>query len=186
VEVEGHLAVALEQSGWISIIKGQPDTARVYLNALKDDLVYRGRAESLLRGLDSGFTPEQTTYIDAIRSRTQDDVVAINGTEPVDETLVALLKHNPRNKMAFEYLMACYLLTGLYEEAILIHYGSTGRQVDLAKLDISRDTLQRYEAFVRLAGAVETQDRQAVLNRLIRDFGTSYFFYFTFGRVGLA
>jgi len=208
LSTKGHLAVALEQSGWISIIKGQPDTARVYLNALKDDLVYRGRAESLLRGLDSGFTPEQTTYIDVIRSRTQDDVVAINGTEPVDETLAALLKHNPRNKMAFEYLMACYLLTGrvdkiaenverlrdlgypkiptLYEEAILIHHGSTGRQVDLAKLDISRDTLQRYEAFVRLAGAMETQDRQAVLNRLICDFGTSYFFFFTFGRVGLA
>ncbi len=208
VTTKGHLGVALEELGWIGIIKGQPGTARVYLNALKKDLVYRGRAESLLDNLDRGFTSEQTAYIDRIRSYMWGEGIAATGTEPVDETLAALLKHNPRNKMAFEYLMACYLLTGrvdkiaenverlrdlgypkiptLYEEAILIHYGSTGKQVDLAKLDISRDTLQRYEAFVRLAGAMETQDRQAVLNRLIRDFGATYFFYFTFGRVGLA
>ena len=132
----------------------------------------------------------------------------MTGTEPVDETLAALLKHNPHNKMAFEYLMACYLLTGqvdkivanmgrlrdlgyqgiptLYQEAILIHFGSQGRPVDLAKFNISPETLRRYETFVQLRNAMESQDRQAVLNRLIRDFGTSYFFYYTFGRVGLA
>ena len=207
LSTKGHLGIALEQLAWISIIKGQPDTARVYLNALKKDPIHHGRAASLLRGLDGGFTPEQVAYIDAIRSRMQDDIIAISGTEPIDETLAALLKHDPRNKMAFEYLMACYLLTGqvdkiaanidrlrdlgyskiptLYEEAILIHYGSAGGQMDLAKFPISRETLQRYEVFARLSNAMETPDRQAVLNRLIRDFGTSYFFYFTFGRVGL-
>lgn len=205
---KGQLGIALEELGWISIIKGHPGTARVYLNAMKKDPIHRGRAELLLLALDSGFPPDQAAYIDRIRSCMFDETAGVTGTEPVDETLAALLKHNPRNKMAFEYLMACYLLTKrvdkivenmerfhdlgyqkmptLYEEAILIHYGSTGQQVDLAKFPISRETLQRYEAFVRTASAMGTQDRQAALNRLIRDFGTSYFFYYTFGPVGLA
>ncbi len=125
----------------------------------------------------------------------------------MDQTLAALVEHNPRNKMAFEYLMACYLLTGqvdkivenmerlrdlgypriptLYEEAILIYYGSKGRQVDLAKFNISPETLRRYEAFVQTANAMQPQNKEAVLNRLVRDFGTSYFFFYTFGKVGL-
>jgi hypothetical protein len=204
---KGHLGFVLEELGWISIIKGPPYTARVYLEALKRDPIYRGRAQSLLRGLDNGFTPDQTAYIDRIRSCMRDETAFITGNEPVDQTLTALLEHNPRNKMAFEYLMACYLLTGqvdkivanmerlhdlgyqgiptLYEEAILIYYGSRGQQVDLARFNISQETLQRYEAFVQIRNAMQPQNGQAVLSRLIHDFGASYFFYYSFGRVGL-
>ncbi len=204
---KGPLGIAMEELAWINIIKGHPDTARVYLEALKGDLVHRGRAQSLLQGLDRGFAPEQAAYIDGIRSCMQGETAGVTGTEPVNETLTALLKHNPHNKMAFEYLMACYLLTmqvdkivgnmgrlhdlgyqgtpTLYQEAILIHFGSQGREVDLGKFSISPETLQRYKAFVQLGNARESQDRQTVLNRMIREFGTSYFFYYTVGQVGL-
>jgi hypothetical protein len=207
IDTKDRLAVALEELAWINIIKGYPATARVYLNALNRDLVYHGRAQSLLRGLDRGFTPEQTAYIEQIRSCMRDETAGVTGAEPVDETLAALVKHNPHNRMAFEYLMACYLLTGqvdkvaanmgrlrdlgypriptLYEEAILIYYGSHEREVDLAKYNISRETLQRYEAFVQTANTMQPQNKDAVLNRLVHDFGTSYFFYYTFGKVGL-
>ena len=208
VSTKGPLGVALEELAWIGIIKGQPGTARVYLNVLMRDMVYRGRAESLLRGLDGGFGPDQAAYIDNIRSCMVDESAGVTGAEAVDETLATLLKHNPRNKMAFEYLMACYLLTGrvdkiaenvprlhdlgyqgiptLYEEAILIYFGSRGQQLDLAKFPISEETLKRYEAFVQLVGAMNSPDGQAALNLLIRDFGATYFFYHTFGRVGRA
>ena len=116
-----HLGAALEELGWIGIIKGHPGTARVYLEALKRDLIYRDRAESLLRGLDSGFTPDQAAYIDRIRSCVRDEMAPVTGAEPVDQTLAALLKHNPRNKMAFEYLMACYLLTGRVDKVVDEH-----------------------------------------------------------------
>ena len=209
VTTKGPLGMALEELAWINIIKGHPGTARVYLETLKGDLAYRGRARFLLRSLDHGFPPEQMAYINSIRSSLQDETAGVTGTEPVNETLAALLKRNPRNKMAFEYLMACYLLTGqvdkiaanvgrlrdlgyrevptLYQEAMLIHYGSQGRQVelDLAKLNISPETLQRYEAFVRAAGALESPNRLAVRDYLIRNFGTSYFFYYSYGQVGL-
>ncbi len=164
--------------------------------------------KSLLHGLDHGFTPEQTACIEGIRSCLRDETAGVTGREPLDETLAALLACNPRNKMAFEYLMACYLLTGrvdkivanmdrlpalgyqkvptLYEEAILIHFGSQGRQIDLSRFAISPETLRRYETFVQLNSSMAPQNQSAVLNRLIRDFGTSYFFYYSFGHVGLA
>lgn len=203
----GPLGMTLDKLAWTSIIKGRPDTARVYLNALRKDPIYHRQAESLLHGLDSGFTPEQTAYVTTIRSYVSDDTARLTGTEAVDETLAALLAHNPRNKMAFEYLMACYLLTGqvdkivqnaprlrdlgyqktptLYEEAMMIYFGSQGHEVDLSKFNISPETFRRYETFVQLGNAMQSQNRQAVLNRMISEFGTSYFFYYTFGRVGL-
>jgi hypothetical protein len=57
--------------------------------------------------------------------------------------------------------------------------------VDLARYNISMETLQRYEIFAQITNAMQPQNQQAVLSRLIRDFGASYFFYYTFGHVGL-
>jgi hypothetical protein len=205
---KSHCGRVIQELGWINIIKGCPDAARVYLNALKKDLLYRSEAESLLQGLDHGFTPDQAAYIQSIRSRMLDDTAGVVGDGPVSETLSALLSRNPRNKMAFEYLMAYYLVTRqvdkiaenvgrlhdlgyervptLYEEALLIHSATTGQRLDPSRFDASQDTLQRFETFRRIASALQTKDRQAALNRLIRDFGTSYLFYYRFGQVGQA
>ncbi len=204
---QGDLGPVLEELGWINVIKGHPATARVHWEALQRDLVYGRRAASLLYGLDHGFGPEQTAYIERIRSCMRDDTMAVTAGEAIDDTLAALLKRNPRNKMAFEYLIACYLVTNqvdkivanagkfrefgyqgiptLCEEAILIYYGSQGQAIDLAKFNISPQTLHRYETFVRAGSAIQSQGQQALFNDLIRNFGTSYFFYYSFGRVGL-
>ena len=207
VATKGNFGPALEEMAWISIVKGQPSTARVYLEALRKDPIRRGTAESLLHGLDSGLTPQQVDRVARIRSCLRDETAGVTGPEPVDQWLAALVEHNPRNRMAFEYLMTCYLLTGrvekiaenvkrmedlgyrgiptLYEEALVIHYGSLGRLADLARINVSRETVQRYETFLLLRQSMRPQNQQAVLNRLIRDFGASYFFYYSFGRVGV-
>jgi len=204
---QGHFGIVIEKLAWINIIKGQTGTARIYLNALKKDLNYRDAAEKLLIALDNGFTPEQTAYVDRIRSNMFEAGHAGTSKDSIDQILTELLVHNPRNKMAFEYLMACYLLTGqvdkiatnmerlgdlgyqaiptLYEEAILIYFGSQGKKVDLSKFNIKRNTFERYAKFVQLRNAMQGQNRQAILGRLVGEFGSSYFFYFTFGRVGL-
>ena len=204
---KGHFGIVIEKLAWINIIKGQTSTARIYLNALKKDLIYRETAEKLLIALDNGFGPDQAAYVDRIRSYMFEEGHVGISTESIDQMLIGLLVHNPRNKMAFEYLMACYLLTGrvdkiatnmerpgdlgyqeiptLYEEAILIYFGSQGQKVDLNKFNIKRNTFERYAKFVQLRNAMRPNNRQAVLGRLIVEFGSSYFFYFTFGRVGL-
>lgn len=205
--IKSHSGIALEKLAWINIFKRQTDTARIYLNALKKDLVFRNTADALLNSLNNGFAPYQAAYIDKIRSYMHEEEYSITGKESIGEILLGLLEQNPRNQMAFEYLMACYLLTGradkvvenierlndlgykgiptLYEEAILIYFGFQGQQVNLNKFKIRRETIQRYTKFVQLRKAMQTANRQAVLNRLIQEFGSSYFFYFSFGRVGL-
>lgn len=205
--IKGHFGIVIEKLAWINIIKGETGTARIYLNALKKDLIYRRTAEKLLIALDNSFTPDQAAYVDRTRSYMHEQGHVGTGKESVVQMLTGLLVQNPGNKMAFEYLTACYLLTGradrivtnmerlnelgyqeiptLYEEAILIYFGSQGQKVDLNKFNIKRDTFERYAKFVQLRNAMQPHNHQAVLNRLIVEFGSSYFFYFTFGRVGL-
>lgn len=208
VAIKSHFGPAVEKLAWISIIKGHPETARVYLNALRKDLVLRPTAVSILHGLDAGFSDDQTAYIERIRSSVRNEGSGVTGREPLDVTLAALLERNPRNKMAFEYLMAGCLLTGqlekiaahahrlndlgykeiptLYQEALLLYYGSKGMRIDLARSGISAETFQRYQTFVQIRNAMQTQNQQALFDRLIREFGATYFFYFTFGRVGVS
>jgi hypothetical protein len=205
--VKGHNGTALEYLAWIDVYKGQYETARVHLRALQKDLVYRAAADSLLTDLDRGFQPDQLARIEKIRSNMcQDPGVVANMASP-ETILLSALQFNPKNKMAFEYLMASYLLTGqidkivthaghlkdlgyesiptLYEEAILIHAGMNGRTLDLDRFNVRPATIDRYRQFAELKNTMTARNQTAVLNRLIKEFGQSYLFYFAFGRVGL-
>ncbi len=202
-----HVGSVVEKMAWINIIKGQNRTARVYLNALKKDPIRHGTACTLLGHLDGGFTADEKAYIDKIRSRMYEEGYLGISNESVEQMLTRLLARNPRNKMALEYLMACYLLAGevdkiaanmgrlgefnydgiptLYEEAVLIYLGSQKQKVDLGRFSIRPETIERYTKFVQIRNSVRPNNRQAVLNFLISEFGNSYFFYRTFGRVGV-
>jgi hypothetical protein len=197
---KGSAGIILQKLAWINIIKEQESTARIYLNALRKDLIYRSRARSMLDSLDSGFTPEKAAYIRRINSYIRSNGNPRPNRESIEQMLTGLLEHNPGNKMAFEYLMACYLLAGqldriaenvgrinqlgyqdvptLYEEAMLIYYGSRRQKLDLNKLNIKRQTMERYKRFIQLCNSMQTQNRQDAHQRLMGEFGTSYFFYY--------
>ncbi|MGB2864700.1 MAG: DUF6057 family protein [Sedimentisphaerales bacterium] len=197
---KGGAGIVLEKLAWINIIKEQESAARIYLNALKKDLIYRDRADSMLSSLKSGFEPDEAAYIHRVNSYIRRNGNARLNKESIGEMLTGLLEQNPGNKMAFEYLMACYLLAGqldkiaenigrlnhlgyqdvptLYEEAMLIYYGLRGQKLDLNKLNIKRGTIERYKRFVQLCNSMQANNQQAVLRRLIGEFGTSYFFYY--------
>ncbi|MHC4119778.1 MAG: DUF6057 family protein [Planctomycetota bacterium] len=204
---KNHSGPVVQKLAWINIIKGQEATARVYLNVLKKDLIYRRTARSLLKALDEGFDPDHKAQIDRIRSRMRQTGHMGTRGESVEQVLTGLLTANRKNRMAFEYLMAQYLLTGqvdkitanadrfkelgydtiptLYEEAMLIHFGTQRQQIDLNKYNIRRKTIDRYMKFVQLRNSMRGANRQTVLNRLISEYGRSYLFYSSFGRVGL-
>ncbi|MBN2315985.1 MAG: hypothetical protein JXM79_18810 [Sedimentisphaerales bacterium] len=199
---EGRLGMVLEKLAWIDIIKGQEDTARIYLNGLKKDLIYRDKAQSMLRGLTNGFEESRAATIQRIASCIRRSDNPRLYTESIEEMLTGLLKQDPNNRMAFEYLMACYLLAGdlkniavnltsltdlgyqeiptLYEEAMLIYQGMYGREPDLGTFEIKPETIERYNRFVRMYNSMQPQNRQIVLQQLIREFGMSYFFYYRF------
>jgi len=197
---KGSAGIILEKLAWINIIKEQESAARIYLNALKKDLIYRRRAASMLNSLKSGFEPDKAAYIRRVNSYIRRDGNARLNKESIEEMLTGLLEHNPGNRMAFEYLMACYLLAiqldkiaenigslnhlgyqevpTLYEEAMLIYYGSRGQKLNLNDLNIKRETIERYKRFVQLCNSMQTQNPQAVLRHMTGEFGTSYFFYY--------
>ncbi|MBN2314978.1 MAG: hypothetical protein JXM79_13685 [Sedimentisphaerales bacterium] len=202
-----HCGIVVEKLAWINIIKEQYETARIYLNVLQKDLVYRKRAQALLKAIDNGFSTDQKAYLDTIRSRMHQEGYLGTRDESVEQILTELLASNPTNRMAFEYLMACYLLTGqvdkiaarmaqirefdydgiptLYEEALLIYFGSQGRKIDFNKSNIRRETFNRYIRFIQLRNSMRPDNRQVVLRSLISEYGSSYFFYSTFGQVGV-
>jgi hypothetical protein len=197
---KGAAGIILEKLAWINIIKEQECTARIYLNALKKDLIYRYRAASMLSSLNSGFEPDEAAYIHRINSYIRRNGNARLNKESIEEMLTGLIGHNPGNRMAFEYLMACYLLAGqldkiaenigrlnhlgyqevptLYEEAMLIYYGSRGQKLNLNEFNIKRETIERYKRFVQLCNSMQVQNRQVVPLHMIGEFGTSYFFYY--------
>ena len=106
--------------------------------------------------------------------------------------------------MAFEYLMAYYLLTrridkmvaNLHrlddfdqarlprhcEEAIVIHLEDTGSPaIDLGGRQIRPETWRRSGEFVQAVGRFQGNP-SAAFTALHHDFGDSYFFFYVFGR----
>ncbi|UCD51471.1 MAG: hypothetical protein JSW27_02340 [Phycisphaerales bacterium] len=205
---DGNLALVLEKLAWIQIIKGQAETARVYLNVLLKDPIYGNTAREMLNGLDRGFAPQRAAWIERIRSCVPTDPYGVTYGGSVEQILTGLLEQNPRNRMAFEYLMASYLLTrqldkvianldrladfdyeGMptyFEEALLIWRTMRHEPIDPAALGISLATYKRYQSFLQISRSLQSGNQQATLNRLVREFGSSYFFYYGFGRVGVA
>ncbi|MCP4451130.1 MAG: hypothetical protein GY809_06690 [Planctomycetes bacterium] len=194
-----------ERLAWIHIIKEQYDTARIFVNALNKNPLHRKAADALAHTLIHGLPADQVKRIERIRAcmPTHREPVP----EQLDQMLIQLLDHNPDNQMAFEYLMTLYCVTGqvhkvaqwlphaarfndpvtppLYQEAALIHFASRKQAVDTNRIPIAPETIKRYERFMQLNTAFRKTRKKALLNQLIREFGSSYFFYLAFGQVGV-
>lgn len=105
--------------------------------------------------------------------------------------------------MAFEYMMAFYLLTGQvhkiaeniprlddyaymtmpthYEEALALYIGSSRKRIDLKGHVPTMQTLQYVKRFDNIYKNYTIQGKkQAARNTLIKDYKDSYIFYFVF------
>jgi hypothetical protein len=199
LENTGNYPPILKRLAMINIVKGQVKTARVFLKVLSKDLIYGRQARDILRRLDAD--PQLTGDVEIERLRStmsvEDWIADIKGIE--ENSLLKLLERNRHNRMAFEYLMAYYMLTkrlekvvsnigrlndfdykGIprhYEEAILLYTSITGKKVDLHGRHISGETLERFDKFRGIHGRLRPNVR-AALNALRADFSNSYFFYY--------
>ncbi len=195
----------LKQFALLYIVKGQIETARVSLRVLSKDLIYGREAKELLRRLESDPGLEHDERIRHLRSVmiTKDYVYSAYNE---DHWLEELLRKNRYNKMAFEYLMAHYLLTRQldkfvenlprlddfgyksiprhYEEAVMLYMGQTRKKVDLGGRKINPETERQYFEMNRL-GKKFGYDKKAAWRALAPRFGRTYLFYFTFGSSGV-
>ncbi len=201
LELFGERPQTLQRLVYLHAIKGEPEAARKFLAVLERSLLYRGWARECRRQLDADPALSGVPEVASRRAlMVQRD---FTGKLDLETMLGQLLESNPRNRMAFEYLMAYYLLTrridkivaNLHrlddfdlasiprhcEEAIVIHLEDTGLQtIDLGGRKIRPETWRRGREFVQAVGQFQGNPA-AAFSALHPDFGDSYFFFYVFG-----
>lgn len=204
---DGRRPLILKRLALANIAKRTIPTARVYLRALRKTLFDAEWATDYLQQLQSDptFTLAADHEIQRLRRYmpVQDYVFS---PMPFEHILLDLLKKNPRNRMAFEYLMSSYLLTGqldkfvynirrlddfdyvqippLYEEALLLYMYTEKKPVDLHGRQISQFSRQHFENFKRIYASYGG-NKEAAFQSLANAYGDTFFFYSTYGLSGL-
>ena len=201
LENTGSYPPFLKRLAMINIVKGRVKTARVFLRVLSKDLIYGRQAKDIMRRLDADPQLSGDYEVGRLRSimSVEKWIAHVKGIE--ENSLLKLLERNRHNRMAFEYLMAHYMLTGRpqkvaanigrlndfdykgiprhYEEAILLHKDIAREEVDLHGRHISGETLERLDKFKRIYNRLK-YDARAAGKALRAEFGKSYFFYYVF------
>ena len=201
LEKFGERPMLLKRLALVNMVKGNIGTARVYLEALTRTLFDADWARMYLDRLESDpslATDQEIQRLRQLMLRKDFDLLLSD----YDDLLLDLLEQNPQNHMAFEYLMACYLMTKqhallvqnlyllddfgyseiprLYEEAMIVYSVMIGKAPGS---QISRESLERYKEFrqilIRYDGNVK-----AAINDLKEKYGDTYFFYNLYGFTG--
>lgn len=204
-ENRGRYPQLLRRLAMVNIAQGQIEAARVYLNILSRDLIHGNKAKKLLQQLEYDPQLNQNKQIQQMRSvMWKTDYSMINYGE--EFLLTQLLDTNPKNRMAFEYLMSYYILTHQldkfvanlvnlkhftfnqlprhYQEAILGYMGTTGIKPDTQGHSLDSQLIQKFNTFARTSNSLQANKEQA-FNTLAPDYGTTYFFYSSFGISGV-
>jgi hypothetical protein len=201
-ETRGEHPAMLWRLAKINLVKERPRAARVFLNRLRAVPFHRAEAERWLASLDqdpSGDSLDDLRRLHAVRVRA-DTVERVFPTEPL---LEQLLKTNPQNRMAAEYLEAYFLLTGQVEqavenrrlvergerrelprtvvEAMLIFNRRPGNQpVALPGLPGDQAVARRFDRFLEVLR--QAADKPTAERTQAADFGDTYWYYDVFGR----
>jgi hypothetical protein len=195
LEVIGLQPYLLSELATINLAKGQPGAARVFLNVLSRDIVWGEQARADLARLDRNEPLSSDEAVRHLRSvMLQQDVIAPSS----EQLLLRLLRRNPANRMAFEYLMAHYLSTGQlqkvveaipqvrafgydrlpehYAEAVLLYGQLAGRRVDLGGWTLTEASVSRFRTLVELTRGPD-RDRSAIERVASGTYYTHYFLY---------
>jgi len=193
----GDRPMVLQRLALINMVKSNMDSARVYLNSLSRTLFYSNWAERYLELLQTDPDLSSDKYIQQLRSLSLGKDYSTLSI-PTQTMLSLLLEKNSQNQMAFEYLMAWYMLTKHlgnfvqnierlrdfgylqlpthYEEASLVYVASTGKKLRLSGYRASDTLRQRVEDFGRILRSYGT-DKRAAYGELASKYRGTYFFY---------
>jgi len=206
----GEQPSTLKRLALINILKGRPEAARVFLSLLEKSPLHQSWAERYQRALAADPQLGNDEEIEQIRSVMVDRDYA--GYFDAEAILLHCLQKNGRNRLAFEYLMAHYLLNGrleklvghlghlddmgitriprLYEEAALLFVAQVRKQRGITPQlplgegqAISQASLERFAAFGEIFA--RNQGNKAAARRLLaQEYGNTYWFYYLFNRTG--
>ena len=195
----GNHPLVLKRLILTNMLKGRIEAARVFLNLLEKYPLHRQWTGYYRSYINTGILDEPgLAHTHSIMLGTD------HPGEPFapETALNWLLEGNRRNRMAFEYLMAHYLLKGQfanilaniarlndfdyqgipthYEEAILLYIQMTGDQYpNLRGRRIREETIERFREFNRLL-AENINNMETALEVLSKDYEDTYWFYCAF------
>jgi tetratricopeptide (TPR) repeat protein len=200
LEFDGDLPDVLGMLFKVNVLKDRPKAAAVFLHALRQVPFQRVRATAWLVQLEHNPRLTGNQELDLVRSRmpTTDFPHGVMSAAAAD-MLRQLLASNPRNQMAFEYLMAQLLLSGELkklasqigqlkdfgyteiprhvEEALLLGQKVQGLELELHELKIRPDTIRRFQRFSDALGGAAVPSPAALL-LLATEFGNTYWYYY--------
>jgi hypothetical protein len=190
----GEQPILLQRLARIYLVKGDVETASVYLSALSKVPFWRHQAREDLAQLRNDPNLARDEELQRLRAvRLRRDFVR------QADFLAQLLVENPRNRMAYEYGIARLLLAkdlaGFaqlfnashnlvesriprhYEEAILLAKAFNLGVADLGARSVSQESRDRFTSFMQ---ALQPFGRDMVAARksLRKGFGGSYYYYF--------
>jgi len=199
VELAQYHPEGLQRLAMIKAVKGQMAAARIYLQALSRDCVYRDWAMHWLEAMETDPNLDSAEEVQRIRSRVLPED-SVRAATPLD-----LFTKNVHNHMAFEYLMAFYLLTRQpelvsmclgyldnfdypkgqiprhYAEAVLLYQSLSGKKIDLKARRIDPKVTRRFAEFLKELQGYQS-DRQAAAKALAADYGDTYYYYHLFSQ----
>ncbi len=196
----GDHPMILQKLALINMVKANTDTAKIYLSALNKTLFHADWAKHYLKQLQTDPNLSSDKYIQQLRSLSLGKDYSTLSI-PTQNMLLLLLEQNDQNQMAFEYLMAWYMLkrhlgnfvqnierlkdfgyTQIpphYEEASLVYVTSTGKRVRISGYRASDTLRQRIGDFRRILHSYGV-NKQAAYNELASKYRNTYFFYFLY------
>jgi hypothetical protein len=205
LEKYGERPELIKKLAIVRIAKNDIPTARIYLEALNKTLFYSDWASDCLKRLDADPNMSDDKEIQRLRSvMLYEDKGELEFL--IEEMFTNLLKRNPKNQMAFEYLMAFYMLLGdtdgfiqnidrlddfnypqiprHYQEAILSYIYLTKNMSDLQGRRINIKFLNRFKEFMPVVELYGT-NRQAAYYELVKNYSDTYYFYYMYRVSGL-
>ena len=190
----------LKRLAVVYLVKQQPDGARTCLHKLKKDMIYRDWAQNLLDQLEKDplLTKDRGIQLGRLSMPKTD---SMKKGENSRDFFQPLFNANRNNRMAYEYLMAVYMLTNdldsfiaifrqlndfnspeiprHHQEAILLYSRTKGREVNLKGQQLSRENKARFDKFFQIYKKYEG-DRYAAEKLLAKDYGDTYYYYYIF------
>jgi hypothetical protein len=197
LEMQGQRPDLLRVLARINLVKHRPQAAQVFLNVLSLIPFQGERANANWPETSPEISPDESAFLARIRSVGLTNDV-LHSALPMQSLLELLLAANPTNQMAFEYLMANYLmdlnlpktieylqlldnfnyprLPRSYEEALVLYQQVAKVQVDLRGRQIRPETVERFRRFQEAVKQLNGKaDRQAAM---ASEFGDTYWYFY--------
>ena len=190
----------LKKLALVNMISGKNQTAKVYLGALQKRLFFGEWAEEYLAKLEGDLELRCDDEIQRLRSLIPKEEDGRFLATP-EMQLKAQIENGKKNKMAFEYLLALYMLRGemwnvaevagrmeeydyekipvAFEEAILLNNKHNKKKISLKKLKIRTETKRRFDEFMAVTVRYRTKD--AAQSELAGKFKNTYMYYYFYG-----